>query len=37
MSTNQGIQAFTIVIPEPATVSLLAIVLAAGSLGRRRG
>ncbi len=36
MSTNQGIQAFTIVIPEPATVSLLMILLATGSFSRRR-
>lgn len=36
MSTNQGIQAFVVTIPEPATGALVAIVIALGAGGRRR-
>lgn len=38
MSTNQGIQAFVVTVPEPATISLLAILIGSGAIaaGRRR-
>ncbi len=36
MSTNQGIQAFVITVPEPGTLSLTALLLGLAGLGRRR-
>jgi hypothetical protein len=36
MSTNQGIQAFVVTIPEPATLSLMAIFVGFTGLARRR-
>jgi hypothetical protein len=36
MSTNQGIQAFVVTVPEPATLSLLAFMFGVGGLVRRR-
>jgi hypothetical protein len=36
MGSNQGIQAFIVTVPEPATLSLLVVLLAVGFASRRR-
>jgi hypothetical protein len=36
MSTNQGIQAFTITVPEPSTIAMIGTAVGAMSARRRR-
>ena len=36
LNTNNGIQAFTVTVPEPASISVIAAVLGAASVRRRR-